>query len=519
MATYNKPGVYIQEVLSPNLPVTNISGASVGAFFGITDRGPTATVNGSVVGVPTLVSSWDEFVNTFSFGAAVKTFDASISSSTPNSNFIGTATNDLKYALYSFFSNGGSNAYILRDVNTDAAQASVQVSDTQGTASIDTSANTLTVAVVQSTSITVSSSTGTPFTSATVGNIVYFTGISTGSTNVNSLLASTNSFVISSVTNAKTIVLAYGGGVASTTVTQTTGVVTAVGVSAGNNALKIAAKDHGAWGNNLWVGIKPSQTPYYFDLSVYYGATSSLTASTATASSLDVTKNLVETNVQLSLNPTDDRYFAKVLNSNWITVTDITASSTSPNLVTRVPAFTATTQWSATAANAKAGTVGNFKWSSSSTASPNTPVRLGGWGPTITTTAATYGISGAAQSVTSVTSTTSGGTWTALPSAYFHDYATGVEGGTAVTDPTAALTQFDSVPSQLVINYPNTFDQTSINALTAYAKTRSDSFVVIDPGNYTLTTLLTSVDSMAFNTPNYGQFISLLLLLLTQRLL
>ena len=120
MATYNKPGVYVEESLTPNLPVAVTTAASVAAFIGVADRGPTEVVSGSVLAVPTLVSSWSEFTNLFSYGSSINTFSGI---------GVGAAANDLKYAVKTFFDNGGSQAYIAREVNTDAVKASVSFRD------------------------------------------------------------------------------------------------------------------------------------------------------------------------------------------------------------------------------------------------------------------------------------------------------------------------------------------------------------------------------------------------------
>lgn len=115
MATYNKPGVYVEETQITNQQVASGAATSTAAFIGVADRGPT-TVDGSgnVLGVPTLVTSWTDFVDQFSFNSVVTPW-----TSTVNANSV-----DLKYAVKSFFENGGSQAYIQRIVNTDAAKAS-----------------------------------------------------------------------------------------------------------------------------------------------------------------------------------------------------------------------------------------------------------------------------------------------------------------------------------------------------------------------------------------------------------
>lgn len=507
MATYNKPGVYIQEVLSPNLPISSTAGDTVGAFIGIADRGPTTVVNGQVVGVPTLIESWDEFVNTFSFGAVVKTFDSTIMGVAPADNFIGTTTSDLKYALYSFFANGGTKAYVTRTVNSDATAASVIVSDVAGTSTIDASSNNVTFTTSGSGSekiITVSSASGTPFASALAGNLVSFSGVVTNDAGANGVMTN-NSFIISSVTNNKTIVLRYGGSL-TFTATATTGIITVTGTSAGNNAIKISAKNPGAWGNNIWVGITPSQTPYYFDLAVYYGYTTDVTTYSATSSNLDKNKSLVETITDLSLNPADDRYIGKVLSSNWISVSDVspTIVSTTGVALTRVPAFTGNTQWAANGLNATTSTAGTFKWTSANQV-PNTPVRLGLGVVNIIATGPRVAIDGGPAAVTSTVSTTQAQVKT-LPSVFFHDYVSGNEGTSSGSNLVNTLSILDSVPDMLVINYPNTFDQDSVKKLTTYAKSRGNSFVVVDSGVVTSSaaSLSTLLDSFTITDPNYG---------------
>jgi len=119
----NKPGVYVQETLTPNIPVSSSLATTAAAFIGIADRGPTAIdSNGNVVGVPTLVTS-SQFDNVFSFAGHPATFDSSILTT------LGTSSEDLKYAVQSYFQNGGSQVYVLRDVNTNATKATITLED------------------------------------------------------------------------------------------------------------------------------------------------------------------------------------------------------------------------------------------------------------------------------------------------------------------------------------------------------------------------------------------------------
>ena len=102
---FQRPGVYVQETLNPVQPVVGPNSESVGAFVGANDRGPTT---------PTLVNSWSQYVNKFG-----------------SWNY--TATNDLPLAVYLFFTNGGSSAYIQRVVGSGADVATRTLTDRAGT--------------------------------------------------------------------------------------------------------------------------------------------------------------------------------------------------------------------------------------------------------------------------------------------------------------------------------------------------------------------------------------------------
>lgn len=120
MATYNKPGVYIEERPYANSPIAVASGPSTAAFIGVADRGPTTTVSGAVYGTPTLVTSWSDFLSKFSYGPSVSTWTSSVDPT-------------LKYAVKSFFDNlVGGQAWVTRQVNTDATKASATVYERNG---------------------------------------------------------------------------------------------------------------------------------------------------------------------------------------------------------------------------------------------------------------------------------------------------------------------------------------------------------------------------------------------------
>jgi hypothetical protein len=114
MATYQKPGVYLEETL---LNGPNVAGNSnaVTLFVGAAERGPTTD--------PVRIESWTDYVTYFgSFG---------------NAGDAETGTKALKtflpYAVYSFYQNGGRVAYVQRVLSDDATDAVASVEVTDGT--------------------------------------------------------------------------------------------------------------------------------------------------------------------------------------------------------------------------------------------------------------------------------------------------------------------------------------------------------------------------------------------------
>ncbi len=95
MAAFTYPGVYIEEISSGQHTISGVA-TSIAAFVGWTNQGP--------VGRPTMVESWSQYQA--QFGGFIP------------GNYLG-------YAVYQFFNNGGSQAYIVRLVDaTTAATAS-----------------------------------------------------------------------------------------------------------------------------------------------------------------------------------------------------------------------------------------------------------------------------------------------------------------------------------------------------------------------------------------------------------
>jgi phage tail sheath protein FI len=100
MSTFNRPGVFIQEVELPQTIELNESGNAIGVFVGALSKGPIA--------VPVLLSSWTQFVKTF--GALDDAYPTT-------------------WAAYNFFANGGRQLYIKRVTGSGAAAASVTLTD------------------------------------------------------------------------------------------------------------------------------------------------------------------------------------------------------------------------------------------------------------------------------------------------------------------------------------------------------------------------------------------------------
>ena len=106
---FSRPGVYVQETLNPISSIAVPNSASIGAFIGPNDKGPVTA---------TLVTSWSEYTKLFG--------------SWNTSTGTGAANNDLPLAVYLFFANGGSRAYVAR-VATGAVSAFRVFNDRAGT--------------------------------------------------------------------------------------------------------------------------------------------------------------------------------------------------------------------------------------------------------------------------------------------------------------------------------------------------------------------------------------------------
>jgi phage tail sheath protein FI len=460
MATYNKPGVYVEETLTPNLPVVQTEASSVAAFIGVADRGPTAVVSGAVLATPTLVTNFSDFTRQFSFDNVVNTFSGAN---------VGTSAEDLKYAVKTFFDNGGGQAYIVRAVNTDAVKATAVLrnSNSQTVQAVAWSFDGTTN--IASNKLTITATSGTPFASFEAGRLVNFAGVT--ATNYTFLNSST--WVVSAVESSGAgLSVAWKNASPVTAVSQTTGVTVSGGAPSSVATLTATAKDHGAWAGNgsdnksIWVGVEPDSTENLFNLSVYY-------STTATTSTELTATNRVERFTSLSMDSTNARYFVNIIgsNSNWITVSDNAAATTGRY---DLPAFTGYWGTATTSANIS-GVDGSFVWNTASFSTATlSAAKLGKTGTTVVTLA---GVAGS-------------------------------DGSTAPTLSSQVLARLDAVSSPLILNYPNVSTTATINGLLSYAATRGDSFVVIDAKNDTVANVLSTTADVGIgsytNNLNYG---------------
>lgn len=100
MATYNSPGVYIQDIKAGAKSLAQAS-SSIGAMIGATRSGK--------VGEMQLVNSFTEFLNLYANGL--------------DTGFM--ANSDLPYAVHGFFTNGGQQLYVGRVVSASAKKATI----------------------------------------------------------------------------------------------------------------------------------------------------------------------------------------------------------------------------------------------------------------------------------------------------------------------------------------------------------------------------------------------------------
>jgi hypothetical protein len=103
MATYLRPGVYIEESLNALAPSVGAASETVAAFIGANSRGPVA---------PTLVTSWNDYVSNYGSW---------------------NGDNKLPIAVKLFFDNGGSACYVKRVTAGSPVAATRTLTDGEST--------------------------------------------------------------------------------------------------------------------------------------------------------------------------------------------------------------------------------------------------------------------------------------------------------------------------------------------------------------------------------------------------
>jgi len=97
MPTYLHPGVYVEEIPSGSRPIEGV-GTSTAAFVGYTTKGPVAE--------PTLLFKWSDYEEQF---GGIRDLGKSVTG------------DPMGFAVYSFFQNGGTAAYIVRAIQEGSA--------------------------------------------------------------------------------------------------------------------------------------------------------------------------------------------------------------------------------------------------------------------------------------------------------------------------------------------------------------------------------------------------------------
>ena len=267
MATFSRPGVYVQEVSLPQQIALPDTSASVGAMAGALYKGNTTT--------PQLVASWGDFVKTF----------GGLNDSYP-----------VTWAAYNFFANGGGALYVRRIVGSAAAAGSISF--------LNQAASTTTLtATVTAASAAAGTVTYTADNTFTAGQTVTITGLSTSAFNLTDVTIATATGTEFTVTNAATGT-AVTGATADATVTITASTV-----------FTLNAINAGTWSGDYSAQVVPAGVSSRFGLNIYY------TAGGVT--------NLVESYTDLSMDPEDKYYFKSVIDTSSKLVT--VSSSGLPN--------------------------------------------------------------------------------------------------------------------------------------------------------------------------------------------
>ena len=253
MATFSRPGVYVQEVSLPQQVGLPDTSASVGAMAGALSKGDATD--------PQLILSWGDFVKTF--GGLNDTYP-------------------LTWAAYNFFANGGGSLVVRRITGAGALPGTITFINQAAS----TTTLTATVTAASAASGTVTYTAANTFAS---GQTVTITGLSTATFNLSAVTIASATSTQFTVTNAATGT-AVTGATATATVT-----ITATPV------FTLNAINAGTWSSAYSAQVVPAGIAGRFGLNIYY------TVGSAT--------NLVESFTDLSMTSTDKYYFKSVIDT------------------------------------------------------------------------------------------------------------------------------------------------------------------------------------------------------------
>ena len=442
MATYNRPGVYLEEVPS-SVALSSTPSSTVATFMGYFAKGPL---------VATLVTSWNQFTSLYG--------DILANAADPD-----TAT-----AVYLFFANGGSQCYVDR-VTVNATASSVAIKG-----------NTTVAIAIGST--VAQSGTSTTYTSAThrlkVGQTVVIAGVEASTASPTTVYQGT--FVVTAVPSATTFTVTNAAAPATAVSITTAGTVTAQSTT---TELTLTAKNPGAWSNGLYYEISSStsSTSYpgkYFNLAIYDGGTTS--------------GFIVERFSDLTLLATDPSYAPTIINasSNYVTATDSNASN-------HTSVTFATTNTPLTTGLVSVSAVGGNGGSSGATITLTGTIPAVSIGMVVIGNGITSGTTVTGFSSPTVTLSANMAVPTATSLTFVNSALTGGGDGSAVTNSViaAATSGLDSINQPILLNAPGVTAAADVNALLTYAYNRGDVFVLIDPTQATtdVTSQLTLANS------------------------
>jgi uncharacterized protein len=302
MATYLRPGVYVEESLNALAPSVGPNSTTVAAFIGASDRGPLT---------PTLVTSWSDFASKYGTWNTTTKLNDGVDAITNN--------NLLPTAVRLFFDNGGANCYIKR------VTAGTPVSATRTFTAPSTTTGSITA-------IAASSGTVTYTTSSTTGLAVGDVVTITGATSVGYNLVSA-------------VITAISAGVSFAVASTATGTTSTATWTRQAPIVSITAKNPGQWGNDMYVTIVSSAISSRKDVVISYPD-----ISTVVETFTDVTFT----------NPTDARYAINFINSrsNYVVATSI-ATTGEPSNVSIQPLVSGSIGTSPTSTNI-VGAVSSF---------------------------------------------------------------------------------------------------------------------------------------------------------------